>query len=148
MSYQLEAAKQTYGSQEYLIHNIKGASISDDRFLFGMRVQSYGIINFGSFTANQTKNILPSAKEINSDIQLRSLYPFTLDGTKGEITFRLLQGTTKIAEWLFSSSDIPFRFPEGAIINPAITLEIKFKYAASQILIYWQPVYTLSYITL
>ncbi len=148
MPYQLDTAKQTYGNQEYLAHNIKGAAAADDRFLFGMRVQSYGIINFGAFAANQTKNILPSAKGINSDIQLRSLYPFTLDGTKSEVTFRLLQGTTKIAEWLFSGTDIPFRFPEGAIINPAITLEIKSKSTASQILIYWQPVYTLSYITL
>ncbi len=148
MTYQLDISKQTYGNQDYLVHNIKGDSAINDRFLFGQRVPSYGIINFGAFSANQTKQILPSAKGINSDIMLRSLYLFTLDGTKSGATFRLLQGTTKIAEWVFTGTDLPFTFPNGAIINPAITLEIVSKSVSSQILLYWQPVHTISYITI
>lgn len=148
MSYRLETSSQQYGSSKYLDHNLKGVNAESDRRLFAQRVSSYGIINFGVFTANQTKQFLPSANGITSDIMLRSLYPFTTDASRGETTFRLLQGTTKIAEWLFTGTDVPFAFPDGAIINSSLTLEVKPKYALSQLMLYWQPVHVLSYIQL
>ena len=146
MPYQLDTAKQTYGNQEYLAHNIKGNTAANDRYLFGQRVPSYGIINFGVMNANATKQFKPISNGINSDIMLRSIYPFTLDGTKPEITLRLYDGTTKIAEWIFASSEIPYRFPDGAIINPNLNLEIKTKTSVNQMLVYWQPVHVLSYL--
>lgn len=146
MPYQLETSFQQYGTQKYLDHNLKGSNSDLDRRLFAQRVPSYGIINFGALAANQTKQFLPSANGITSDIMLRSLYPFTTDASRGETTFRLYQGTTKIAEWLFMPADLPYAFPDGAIINPSIALEVKPKFALSQLLLYWQPVHVLSYI--
>lgn len=146
MPYELETVKQSYGSQEYLAHKLKGTTPADDRYFFGSRIPSYGIINFGAMGANTTKQFKPLSKGINSDIALESLYLFSLDGSKGEVTFRLFDGTVKIAEWIFGITQLPYQFPKGAIINPNLTLEVQPKFAISQCLIYWQPVHTLSYL--
>lgn len=144
--YQLGTASQIYGDEKYLDHVLRGETTDLDRRLVGDRIPSYGVINFGSINANLTKRFKPFDRGIKSDILLRSFYVFTPDASKDETRFSLSLETTKIAEWLFSPDKMPFRFPEGAIINPAITLEVKPKNNVSQVLLYWQPVHVLSYI--
>lgn len=144
--YQLVTTSQIYNNVVYLDHTLKSDTPEKDVRLVGDRVPSYGVINFGAINGGATKRFLPSQFGFASDIMLRSLYPFTLDGTKDETTLRLYQGNSKISEWKLSNSDIPFRFPEGAIINPNISIEVRPKIFVSQLLLYWQPVHVLSYL--
>ena len=144
--YQLVTTSQVYNNVVYLDHTLKGDTPEKDVRLVGDRVPSYGVINFGGMNGGSSRRFLPSSRGIFSDMMLRSLYPFTLDGTKDETTLRLYQGNIKISEWRLGNDDIPFRFPEGAIINPEIAIEVKPKLPVSQLLLYWQPVHVLSYL--
>jgi len=146
MSYNLETTKQIYGNQLFLTHNIKGDTSTDDRHLFGMRVPSFGIINFGTMAAGQVKNFKPIDNGINSDISLKSAFAFTTSATNDEITLRLLDGTTEIAEQKLTNAQMPYSFPPGAIINPNLTIQVTTRYATTQMLLYWQPVHVLDYI--
>ena len=144
--FQLESTYQTYNGNKYLDHQINAEGLEPNFRLVGDRIPSYGIINFGAMSAGETKQLLPINNGITTDIMLRSLYSFTTNATKSETTFRLKSGTQLIGEWLFAANDMPYAFPDGAIINPNITIEIKPKNAVSQLLLYWQPVHVLSYL--
>lgn len=144
--YQLQTTKQIYGNSEYLAHNIKGETPTDDRFLFGMRVPSYGIINFGAFTAGQTKRVLLANINITSQISLTSVYAFGDNATNDEIKFRLFSGEIQIAEQRITSLEMPFQYPSGAIIDPSLSIEVESRYSVTQIIMYWQPVHVLDYV--
>lgn len=144
MSYQLETTEQIYGEQPYLTHVIKGETPEEDLHLFGMRVPSYGIINFGSITNNSFKTIVLAEKGITSPIQLKSIYAFTSTGGNDETRFSLFRGTTRIVEMRIPSGEMPYQFPEGAIIDPSLSITVRPRYNISQLLIYWQPVHVLS----
>ncbi|MEO0834785.1 MAG: hypothetical protein AAFY16_02100 [Cyanobacteria bacterium J06642_3] len=146
MSYQLETTAQPYGSQQYLAHKIKGETESDDRYLFGQRVPSYGIINFGAMAGNSTKNFKPIDYGIQSEIELKSIYDFTNSATGDQCTFRLFNGNVEILEQQINNHDMPYTFPPGAIINPNLTIQVQPRYTTTQLLIYWQPVNVLSYV--
>ncbi len=146
MSYQLESTTQLYGDNLYLAHNLRGTGRENDRFLFGQRVPSFGIISFGAMAAGRTKRITPADRGINSHIMLRSIYDFTTSATADEVTFKLFEGETEILEQRVFSSEMPYTFPPGAIIDPRYTIEVKPRYATTQLLIYWQPVHVLSLI--
>ena len=66
MGYQLQTTSQLYGDQQFLTHVIKGDTPEGDRHLFGQRVPSYGIINFGAINANTEKTIVLAAQGITS----------------------------------------------------------------------------------
>ena len=146
MTYQRNTIDQLYGDQKYLAHQVTGNIDHRPFNIVGDRVPSYGIINFGAVSSNNSRQFLPLSNGITSDIMLRSLYSFTTNASKSETTFRLKNGTQLIGEWLFGINDMPYAFPNGAIINPNITIEIKPKNTGSQLLLYWQPVHVLSYL--
>ncbi|MEM7762091.1 MAG: hypothetical protein AAF298_28840 [Cyanobacteria bacterium P01_A01_bin.40] len=146
MVYQLETTSQLYGDQQYLAHRIKGEISADDRYLFGQRVPSYGIINFGAMAAGSTKNFTPIANGIQSDIELKSIFDFTSSATNDECTFKLFSGEIEILEQKIVNNDMPYTFPPGAIINPNLTIQVKPRYTTTQLLIYWQPVHVLNYV--
>ena len=146
MTYQRNTVDQLYGDQKYLAHQVTGNVDPRPFHVVGDRVSSYGIINFGAVSSNNSKQFLPVSNGITNDIMLRSLYSFTTDASKTETIFRLKNGTRLIGEWLFTADDMPYAFPDGAIINPNITIEIKPKNTVSQLLLYWQPVHVLSYL--
>lgn len=144
--YELETTKQTYGNQEYLAHNIKGQIPADDRHLFAGRVPSFGIFSFGAFTAEQKKRVSLADEGIVSPISLSSAYAFGRNGNNDEIFFRLFAGDQEIAEQRIVSNSMPFQFPDGAIIDPSLTIEVESRYNATQIMLYWQPVHILKYV--
>lgn len=146
MTYQLETTSQLYGNQQYLAHNLKGATPELDRQFFAQRIASYGIFSFGAFTSRQTKRVVLADQNITSPISLVSAYAFASNATSDEIRFRLLADTQQIAEQRISSNDMPFAFPPGAIIDPTLTIEVESRYGVTQLLIYWQPVHILSHI--
>lgn len=146
MVYQLETTSQLYGDKEYVSHVIKGDTPADDRHLFGMRVPSYGVINFGAMAANSTKDFTPIANGINSDIELKSIFDFTDSASGDECTFKLFNGEIEILEQRITNNEMPYTFPPGAIINPNLTIQVKSRYNTTQLLIYWQPVHVLSYL--
>ncbi len=146
MSYQLETASQVYGDNLYLAHNLKSDTAEADRFLFGQRVPSYGIINFGYMKAGTTKIFRPLDNGINSDILLRSVYSFTTAPANEEVTFNLFNGREQLLEQRIPNSEMPYTFPPGAIINPNLTITVTCRYETAQLLIYWQPVHVLSFI--
>ncbi len=146
MGYQTEPAIQLYGSNNYLAHKIVGATPEQDRYLFGERMPSFGVINFGYMNAGTTKDFKPIDNGIVSDISLRSIYTFTTAQSNEEVTFKLFSGGQEILEQRISNNEMPYTFPPGAIINPNLTIQVKPRYTTTQLLIYWQPVHVLSYI--
>ena len=146
MSYQLQTTAQVYGDNNFLTHKLPGNTADDDRYLFGQRVQSFGIINFGAIASNSSKQVLLSSIGISSPILLRSVYAFNYSGGSDEMRMRLFSGTQKLAEMKFKFSEVPYRFPDGAIIDPSLSIEVEPRYAVIQLLLYWQPVHVLSYI--
>lgn len=148
--YQLETTKQIYGDSEYLAHNIKGQTTEDDRFLFGMRVPSYGIFSFGALASGQTRRVVLAQEGITSPISLTSVYAFGDNTNNDEIYFRLFSGTGRaaqeIAQQRIISNDMPFQYPKGAIIDPSLSIEVEPRYKVTQIVMYWQPVHVLKYV--
>jgi len=146
MSYQLKTTTQVYGEQRYLAHKIKGETQNDDRYLFGQRIPSYGIINFGAMAANSTKNFKLIDNGISSDIELKSIFDFTLGANNDQTTLRLFAGEIEILEQVIVSNNMPYTFPPGAIINPNLTIQVQPRYNSTQLLIYWQPVHVIDYV--
>ena len=145
MDYQLEASSQTYGDREYLSHKLPGATPSDDRYFFGQRIPSYGIFSFGAINSNSTKRVVLASVGILSPILLRSVYAFTLSATNEEIRFRLFEDNTEIIEQRITNSEMPYQFPDGAIVSPNLSIEVEPRYTVTNLLIYWQPVHIIHY---
>ena len=145
MAYQLETISQLYGDREYLAHNFKGATPNDDRAVFGMRIPSYGIFNFGPMANNQTKRVVLADKGISSPILMKSAYAFSSNTWNDEIKFRLFDGNTQLAELTILSTEMPYQFPDGAIVDNSLSIEIRVNQTTTQMLVYWQPVHVLQY---
>lgn len=146
MSYDLEHSKQIYGNQPFLSHIIKNDDPELNRHLFGMRVPSYGIISFGAIGKDRTKSFKPIDNGIKKDIELVSVFAYTGNATADEITIYLYEGNVEIAEQKITSSQMPYRFPDGAIVNPNLTIWVKPRQDTSALMLYWRPVHVLSYI--
>lgn len=145
MSYELEPTQQIYGNKSFLTHNIKGDVPENDRHLFGMRIPSFGIIDFGAIKQNQTKSFKPIDHGITSDIQLISVYAFTTSPTTDEVTLNLLSNGILIASQRIMNTEMPYQYPPGAIINPNLTIQVKPRYHTTALRLNWQPVHVLDY---
>lgn len=145
MAYQLDTGKQTYGSQEYLAHKIKGATVADDRYLFANRVSAYGIIDFGAMAKGAVKRVSLSTLGITSQISIASVYAFSSNTNSDEIRYRLFNGSTQLMELQILAADMPFTFPPGAIVDSTLSIEVVAAQAFERVLIYWQPVHVLDY---
>lgn len=145
MPFQLETISEIYGTRKYLAHNLKGQTANDDRALFGMRVPSYGIFDFGTLANNASKKVVLSSIGITSPILIRSVYAFSSNTNADEIKFRILSGSVQLTELTIPSSDMPYKFPDGAIIDPSLSIEIRVNQTTTQLLVYWQPVHVLQY---
>lgn len=143
MNYSLETTKQIYGNQSFLTHKLKGEVPSDDRHLFGMRVESFGVFNFGQIAKGKTKEVFLADHQINSPISLSSIYAFAQNTANDEIKFRLKYEGKSIAELQLKYYEMPFSFPPGAIVMPNLSIEVEPKANLTQLLIYWQPVHLL-----
>lgn len=146
MSYQLDTTSQLYGDQQYLSHVIRGETPEGDRHLFGQRVPSFGIFSFGEMSAGSEKTVVLADENIISSIQLTSVYAFNNNASNDEIRFSLFRAGTEIAEMRLTGADMPYQFPKGAIIAPDLAIRVRPRFAASQVLIYWQPVHILKYV--
>ena len=113
---------------------------------FAGRVPEYGILEFGSIAANQSKRLDLGANNLTSPIILRSLYVFTSSTTGDEIKeFIIYQkdengNLTRIAKQRFNNKEIPYQFPDGAILFPFNVIEVTPKYKTDNIIAYVQPV--------
>ena len=143
MSYQLDPDFQVYGDKNYLAHNLKGATPGDDRRLFAERISAFGIIDFGSMSANSVKSYTPATDGVLSPIMIASIFAFTTSATSDEVNFKIFDGNTEILEQKISNSEMPYKFPPGAIIRPDLTIQVKPRYNTKRLLIYWQPVHIL-----
>ena len=148
MTYQLVTSSQLYGEREFLTHKLAGSSPADDRYFFASRIPSYGVINFNQMSAKEPKRIKLSDQGITSPILLRSAYAFNYSATSDEIRFRLFSENKKVAEMKLDHKQMPFQFPDGAILEPNLELELEPKYNVLRLLIYWQPVHILSYLSI
>ena len=144
--YESEPLDQQYGDRLYLAHKIKGDSPENARALFGMRMPSYGIFSFGAMAARQQKTIVLANEGIVSPIQLKSVYAFNPNASSDEIRFRLYAGTQELAGMRLTANDMPFQFPDGAIIDPALSIQVEPRYSVTQLMLYWQPVHILKYV--
>ena len=143
MSYQLEPDYQPYGDKKYLAHNLKGATPEDDRRFFAGRIPAFGVIDFGSMSANSTKSYTPATDRVISPIMIVSVFAFTTSATADEINFKIFDGNTEILEQRISNHEIPYKFPPGAILRPDLTIQVKPRYNTTALLVYWQPVHLL-----
>ena len=144
MPYQLETISQVYGDREYLAHNFKGATPNDDRATFGMRIPSYGVLDFGSITRNQIKDAVLADLGINSPISLKCIYAFDIN-INTEITLRLLEGNNQLIQLVIPNDKMPYQFPDGLIVDNSLTIRLTASSSVGQLLIYWQPVHLLQY---
>ena len=144
--FQQKSTYQTYNGNKYLDHQINAEGLEPDFRLFGDRVPSYGIINFGYFKGGQKKSFKPIDNDISVDILLRSIWAFTTNAITDEVTIEMFLANTEVLEQRLSNNEMPYTFPPGAIWNPNLTLEVQPKYDTSQLVIYWQPVHVLSYL--
>ena len=144
--YSLQPKYQLYNDKKYIDHAVTDTENNESYRFVGDRISSIGIINFGAIKGNSSKRIVLREQGIKSDIMLVSLFPFTTNGVRDETTLRLYQGNVKIAEWLFKDTEVPFRFPIGAVVNQNISIEVKPKHDTSALYLCWQPVHVLSYI--
>ncbi len=148
MTYQLVPSSQLYGDREFLTHKLSGETDAADRYLFAERIASYGIINFNQMSAKDPKRIKLSDQGITSPILLRSAYAFNYSATSDEIRFRLFSDNQKLAEMKLDYKTMPYQFPDGAILEPDLELEVEPRYNVLRLLIYWQPVHVLSYLSI
>lgn len=145
MSFLLETGTENLDDRNYLIFKQPGTTTEDDRYFFGQRIPSYGILDFGQMAEGTTKRIALTDAGINSQILLRSIYAFVTDTTDDKIMFRLFQGITKMVEFQFDSGIMPYQFPNGIIIDSNLSIEVEPNKAVASLRIYWQPVHVLDY---
>lgn len=143
MSFQLEPDFQVYGDKNYLAHNLKGATAEDDRRFFGQRIPAFGVIDFGSMTANSIKSYTPVTDGVLSPISIVSVYAFTTAATNDEITFKIFEGATELTRQKITNDEMPYQFPPGAIIRPELTIQVEPRYDTMKLLVYWRPVHIL-----
>jgi hypothetical protein len=148
MPFSLTPDAQLYGSNQFKAFKQAGATPDGDRHFFADRIANYGIFSFGAMTANQKKRVVLATANITSPILLRSVYAFGANPTNDEIKLRLFSGTTQLAEMTLLSADMPYQFPDGAIIDPAYSIEIETRYATTQLNMYWQPVNIIDYLAI
>lgn len=146
MTYKRESISQPYSDLEFLAHNVMGNIDNRSFSMVGDRVPSYGIINFGYLQGNAKKAFKPSDYGIEQDILLKSLWTFTRSATNEECTIRLFLDNQEYLEQRITNNEMPYTFPDGAILNPNLTLEVNPRYETMQLLVYWQPVHVLSYL--
>ena len=143
MTYQLEPDYQVYGDKNYLAHNLKGETVEDDRRFFAQRVRAFGVIDFGTMSANSIKTYTPATDGVMSPISIVSVYAFTTAATNDEITFKIFDGVTELTRQKITNNEMPYQFPPGAIIRPDLTIQVEPRYDTTKLLVYWQPVYLL-----
>ncbi len=144
--YQLQTSFQQFGDSKYLDHNLTGQTVTDDRRLFAQRVPSIGIFNFGQINGNASKTISLADYQITSPIQLVSIYALGSENLNSETIYELVSGETVLFSLKLLKESMPFAFPNGAVVDPSLSIRVKPKSNVSQVLIYWQPVHVLSYI--
>ena len=145
MSYELESVSQKYGNANYLAHNLKGNTPEEDRRVFAMRIESFGIIDFGYMKSGTVKKASLAELNIKNPISLKAIFAFNTSDASDEIRFYLYRGNIEVVEIKFSSSEMPYKFPPGAIVDPSLSIVVKPKVTTSSVVIYWQPIHIIQY---
>lgn len=148
MPFSLVPDAQLYGSNQFKAFKQPGATSDGDRHFFAERIPGYGIFSFGAMTPNQKKRVVLATAGITSPIMLRSVYAFGANSVNDEIKMRLFSGTTQLAEMTVLSAEMPYQFPDGAIIDPAYSIEIETRYNTTGLNLYWQPVNVIDYLAI
>lgn len=146
MTFTRNSAKQVFGEQNYLSHQITGNVEPEAFYAVGDRISSYGIFNFGQVPANSQKRVSLSAARIEQPISLSSIYAFTDNASSDEIRFYLFSGDKELVELRLSSSEMPYTFPPGAIIDPSLDIVVRPRSNLTSLLIYWKPVHIITQI--
>ena len=137
----LTKVSETYGNNNYVAFE---DSNTQQRYL-AERIETYGLIQFGSMSQNQTKSIDLQAQGLTCLVSIKSVYVFSGSTTNDEIRFRIYQkdgsgNLNQIASQRFTNNDMPYQFPEGAILSPDQVIEVQPRYNVDNIIIYVKPV--------
>ena len=129
---------ETYGTNSYVAFE----DTNQQRYL-AERIESYGLLQFGVMSRNSTKSIDLDA--LTCPISIKSVYVFSGSTTNDEIRFRIYQKLTSgsldlIATQRFTNNDMPYLFPDGAILSPGQVIEVEPRYDVDNIIIYAKPV--------
>lgn len=130
----LTKVSETYGNNNYVAFE----NANRERYL-AERIEAYGVIQFGAMAKDTTKSI--SLQSLTSPVSLKSVYLFSSTTTNDEVKFKIYQELTSgsldlIATQQFNNNEMPFPFPEGAILFPHNTIEVEPRYDVDNILIY------------
>ena len=144
MTFTRNSAKQMFGEQNYLSHQITGNVEPEPFYAVGDRVSSYGIFNFGQIAADSEKRISLASVGINQPISLSSIYAFTSNASSDEVRFYLFSGDAELVELRLFSAEMPYTFPPGAIIDPSLDIVVRPRSNLTSLLIYWKPVHIIT----
>ena len=106
------------------------------------------MIDFGAIAAEQKKRVVLKDHDINSPIQLVSIYAFASNGSSDQTWLRFFSNDNLINQIWLTGNDMPFAFPPGLIILPDKTIEVEPRFDASNLTIYWRPVHILRHVTI
>ena len=134
----LTKVSETYGTNNYVAFE----DASQQRYL-AERVESYGLLQFGAMKNGTIKSI--DLESLTCPISIKSVYVFSGSTINDEIRFRIYEkqtgGTSNlIATQRFTNNEMPFSFPDGAILFPNQVIEVEPRYDVDNIIIYAKPV--------
>ena len=137
----LSKISEQYGSNSYVAFE---EDVNQQRYL-AERIETYGLIEFGAMIRNQKKSIDLQAKGLTSPISIKSIYVFSGSTTNDEIRFRIFEkqasgNPVQIAFQRFTNNDMPYSFPEGAVLLPNQIIEVEPRYDVDNIIIYCKSV--------
>ena len=137
----LNKISETYGSNNYVAFE---DSQTQQRYL-AERIKAYGLLQFGAMSNGEKKSIDLQAQGLISPITIKSVYVFSGSTTNDEIKFRIFEkqpsgNLNQIASQRFTNNEMPYQFPDGAILSPNQVIEVEPRYDVDNIIIYCQPV--------
>lgn len=134
-------ASETYGNNNYVAFKDNN---TQERYL-AERIETYGVIEFGLMNQNEIKTIDLQVQGLTSLVSIKSVYAFSGSTTNDEIRFKIYEkdgsgNLIPIASQRLTNNEMPYRFPDGAILSPNQVIEVQPRYAVDNIIIYVKPV--------
>ena len=131
---------ELYGQNNYVSFSQEE---SQERYL-AERFEGYVTLQFGQINGGEKKEIDLAAKELTFPLSIKSVYAFSSQTTNDEIRFRIFyrddnNRLIQVANQRFSNADMPYRFPDGAILLPNQIVEVEPRYSVINIIAYCKP---------
>jgi len=130
----LTKVSEIYGDNNYVAFEDE----NQQRYL-AERIESYGLLQFGAMIRDTTKRI--DLQSLSSPISIKSVYVFSGSTTADQIKFKVYEKNQSgslnlIANQVFNNNDMPFAFPDGAILFSNHVIEVEPRYDVDNIIVY------------